>query len=1601
MAKGNEIIIKLRIDDKGNLKKATSQTDKLSKSTDKAAKSSERLQKSRDKYNRTEKGVAQISSNSTKNFSKMQQSIDGGGGSGGLVRAYALLAANVFALTAAFGVLSRASQNEVLFQSIERLEVVSGKSIRQVGRDLQEASGFSLDFASALRSVSLATSAGFNTKQIQELGEVAKNASVALGRNLSDSLDRIFRGVIKVEPELLDEIGLFVRVNDAANKYAAQLGIAAADLTEFQKRQAFTNEAIEQGQSKFKAFADVDPAPLDQLAASLADIAQNALSLVTSGLNPILSFFQANQEFLAAAFSGVAIALLRQAVPALGTFAINAKKAAQDARTAFEETQTKIQESLEGPRLAKIKEAKDAEKEITDNIKERVGILSKSPSRAGGDRAVQLRQELKGADTIAQKEKISLELKKKLNQASRNAGAAKKKEIKDEINAIDALIAKLREQEAAEIKVNQAESMPVAGVARPGSPLADEELATNTRLLKANRVEAISNKLAIGGLSAGFSELGEQLNNTEGLTDDMSKGTRRMIQANTLAKGSFILLGQAINKAFSFILPFTIALSVLSPVFVFLAKAIGLTSDESRKFDKTLASLAEKQENFKEKLDASNKTLNDSSATARAQSEALAAQENAVSELAFSIIDLIEANDKLTAQRGGGILGFFDKFKEKARLGEIEEAMNDLITKIVETGTANAAFEKRLAQADTDLPTLEAAIKKFKELQTTIDAAKIGGVEEAFNLPLQKANKAMEDFKKQNENLLPLLNFSKEDLFAIANETRAAAAAAANLRSNLDGTRDSARAFSKSFIKSTDVDQVLASVIGLRKGLEGTLNPETGDTDRASDQQRLLAIAEIVKDESEYFSILTKEEVNRLKQLEISTKVINKVKRTKEETQKLLEEEEKFNVIIAEAEERLQLQQQTILLNKNAISRNTAEMKMFANAIKASNSGLLLQSNLSMQNLKLQVEITAERAKNAQINAKITETETKAFMEKLKLGKEQLMQDEEFQKNRTAIIGAIDAQFALEQEQLKLEIAQKNQAFNLEKQILELSNKTLDSQLKLNKALQEQAVIRRKTAIARSGQRAQQGALGNLADELDAFAEDRKVQNEKLNNEIQIANLKTSMLEVEEAMLNKRMSTELEIIKLKAIGDEELQKKQQASIDKITSMLNEPNQVSGGIEQIRNEIDLLSTEATNTTESLILKSLEASKAIFSQGPNLALNIGDNFQEGQRFIESSGALFNQRRSEITGGRTAEEIEAAGTFGNRSDTALGQELAQVDADEKLLRLRTNTQLASQALTQLAEGFKQFGPDGEVGAAMAGFGATLSASFADLTSEGEDSAKNKLAAVGSIVGSLAGLMTASSNAKIAGIDKEIEAEKKRDGKSKQSLEKIKQMEAKKEQMAKKAFEQNKKMQIAMTIINTATAIMGVVAHESGKVGAAAIVFATMIAAMGAAQIGMIKNQQYQGSGSSDTASAAAPMDLSIGSRGSEVNVANQANRGELAYLRGEAGRGSIGNFTPAASGRRGYAAGSEGVVVGERGPEVITPSMPVDITPNDKIGGGTTNVNFTIHAVDAAGLEQTIQSQRGNIIGMIREAANGYGINFLENVDVDTLDESGGTY
>ena len=88
-----------------------------------------------------------------------------------------------------------------------------------------------------------------------------------------------------------------------------------------------------------------------------------------------------------------------------------------------------------------------------------------------------------------------------------------------------------------------------------------------------------------------------------------------------------------------------------------------------------------------------------------------------------------------------------------------------------------------------------------------------------------------------------------------------------------------------------------------------------------------------------------------------------------------------------------------------------------------------------------------------------------------------------------------------------------------------------------------------------------------------------------------------------------------------------------------------------------------------------------------------------------------------------------------------------------------------------------------------------------------------------------------------------------------------------------------------------------------------------------------------------------------------------------------------------TSAFSGYKGRAAG--GYLVGEQGPELFMPETAGNIIPSGKETGGQTNVNFSISAVDASGVEDLLMNQRGNIIAMLREAANEHGQLFLEGV------------
>lgn len=284
MSKKNEVRIPIKVDGKEILL-TKKQVEKLNKSLDKTGTSAHSA-------DRRLKGAAQASSSGTKNFSKMAQGI-----TGGLVPAYATLAANIFAISAAFRFLQSAGDLRILQQGQLEYAQRTGQSLSILTRQLQAATEGQLAFADAAQAVAIGTAAGLSAKQINELGKVAKNASLMLGRDLTDSFNRLIRGAVKAEPELLDELGIILRLDTAAEKYGLTIGKTAQQLNIFEKSQAVVNEVLEQGNEKFGA-VETQVNQLTKLAKSFDDLT-----------NSLKRFLAPLAEFSAKALSQNTLAL--------------------------------------------------------------------------------------------------------------------------------------------------------------------------------------------------------------------------------------------------------------------------------------------------------------------------------------------------------------------------------------------------------------------------------------------------------------------------------------------------------------------------------------------------------------------------------------------------------------------------------------------------------------------------------------------------------------------------------------------------------------------------------------------------------------------------------------------------------------------------------------------------------------------------------------------------------------------------------------------------------------------------------------------------------------------------------------------------------------------------------------------------------------------------------------------------------------------------------------------------------------------------------------------------------------------------------------------
>ena len=214
---------------------------------------------------------------------------------GGIVPAYAALAANIFAIGAAFRFLKSQADLANLEKSQVEFAYNTGTALGHMTGKLREASGGMLGFKEASQATAIGLAQGFSGSQMEKLTEGARKVSAALGRDFEDSFDRLVRGASKAEPELLDELGIVLRLKTATENYAAAVGKSVTQLTAAERSQAVLIETQKQLDDKYGEVVPKDN-QFTVLAKTFDDLVKDITQLVLPAFEKFAEFVATNAK---------------------------------------------------------------------------------------------------------------------------------------------------------------------------------------------------------------------------------------------------------------------------------------------------------------------------------------------------------------------------------------------------------------------------------------------------------------------------------------------------------------------------------------------------------------------------------------------------------------------------------------------------------------------------------------------------------------------------------------------------------------------------------------------------------------------------------------------------------------------------------------------------------------------------------------------------------------------------------------------------------------------------------------------------------------------------------------------------------------------------------------------------------------------------------------------------------------------------------------------------------------------------------------------------------------------------------------------------------
>lgn len=386
--------------------------------------------------------------NDARDFARQAQ------GLGGLVHVYAAVAANVYATSEAFNALSRAMDVVIMKQSMDLFAASTGVNVRTLTDEVMRLTDQALKLPDATRLVNLGVGAGIAGEQLKQLAVIAKGASAALGRDLNDSMDRLVRGIAKIEPELLDELGITIRAGQAYEIYAKSIGAAADELTGYQRMQAYTNAVIGQGLEKFEAISEqVEVNAFTKLAAQIKNTTDAALGFVGTGLSPMINGMLEIPGAVQGLMALAGVKLAQLAMPALTSFKENALKEAQDLADKTEKIRLSAesatnamiasQRSISAANLAKIDVLNSTQ--IKENTED---LITHSTRLFGANSKItkELISQVEKTGTLTGKEELRATLIEKA-QARQLAAATKIAQLEQQGVSSSAALSKAQQQE--------------------------------------------------------------------------------------------------------------------------------------------------------------------------------------------------------------------------------------------------------------------------------------------------------------------------------------------------------------------------------------------------------------------------------------------------------------------------------------------------------------------------------------------------------------------------------------------------------------------------------------------------------------------------------------------------------------------------------------------------------------------------------------------------------------------------------------------------------------------------------------------------------------------------------------------------------------------------------------------------------------------------------------------------------------------------------------------------------------------------------------------------------------------------------------------------